>query len=85
MKDFRSASQQYLADKGCKSNGQKYTAFEIKDMLNEFAQEQVKNCSIPVVVGQSEQLLAFKKWEAEKCKLPWDASPEQIIEQYLSQ
>ena len=37
------------------------------------------------VVGRSEQLLAFKKWEAEKCKLPWDASPEQIIEQYISQ
>lgn len=37
------------------------------------------------VVGRSEQLLAFKKWEAEKCKLPWDASPKQIIEQYLIQ
>ena len=37
------------------------------------------------VVGRSEQLLAFKKWERDKCKLPWDASPEQIIEQYISQ
>jgi hypothetical protein len=37
------------------------------------------------VVGRSEQLLAFKKWEAEKCRLPWDASPEQIVEQYTSQ
>lgn len=37
------------------------------------------------VVGQSEQLLVFKTWERDKCKLPWDASPEQIIKQYLSQ
>ena len=45
MKDFRSSAQQYLADKGCKSNGQKYTAFEIVTMLNEFAQEQVKEAA----------------------------------------
>jgi len=44
-----------------------------------------ESLTIPVVVGQSEQLLAFKKWESEKCKLPWNASPKQIIEQYLSQ
>ncbi len=50
-----------------------------------YNEEQVKKLNIPAVVGRSEQLLAFKKWEAEKCKLPWDASPEQIIEQYLSQ
>ena len=37
------------------------------------------------VVGRSEQLLAFKEWERDKCKLPWDASPEQIVEQYISQ
>jgi hypothetical protein len=46
---------------------------------------EVKKFRLGAVVGRSEQLLAFKKWEAEKCKLPWDASPEQIIEQYLSQ
>lgn len=63
MKDFRSAAQQYLADKGCKSNGQKYTAFEIVHMLNEFAQEQVKNCSIPDVVWRSEQLVCKGKCE----------------------
>jgi hypothetical protein len=48
-------------------------------------EEQAEQLRINDVVGRSEQLLAFKKWEAEKCKLPWDASPEQIIEQYLSQ
>jgi hypothetical protein len=37
------------------------------------------------VAWRSEELLAFKKWEAENCKLPYDADPEQIIEQYLSQ
>ena len=37
------------------------------------------------VVGQSEQLLAFKKWERDKCRLPWDAEPKDIVEQYLSQ
>ena len=35
--------------------------------------------------GQSEQLLAFKGWERDKCKLPWDAEPKEIIEQYLNQ
>ena len=45
----------------------------------------VKNCSTPAVVGQREQLLAFKEWERDKCKLPWDAEPKEIVEQYLSQ
>lgn len=57
----------------------------IELMILNAMREVVKNCSIPVVVGRSEQLLAFKTWERDKCKLPWDASPEQIIEQYLSQ
>ena len=42
-------------------------------------------CVLFNVVGQSEQLLAFKKWERNKCKLPWDAEPKEIVEQYLSQ
>ncbi len=54
----------------------------LSDVLEKHLTEQLR---IHDVVGRSEQLLAFKKWEAEKCKLPWDASPEQIIEQYLSQ
>ena len=44
-----------------------------------------KQLIIADVVGQSGQLFAFKKWELDKCKLPWDASPEQIIEQYINQ
>lgn len=40
---------------------------------------------LPVVVGRSEQLLAFKEWERDKCRLPWDAEPKEIVEQYLSQ
>jgi hypothetical protein len=55
----------------------------MKEITSEQARQQVLD--LFAVVGRSEQLLAFKKWEAEKCKLPWDASPEQIIEQYLSQ
>ena len=55
------------------------------DIRTEELKGLVEKLTIPVVVGRSEQLLAFKKWEAEKCKLPWDANPEQIIEQYISQ
>lgn len=39
----------------------------------------------PDVSGRSEQLLAFKEWERNKCRLPWDAEPKEIVEQYLSQ
>jgi len=42
MKDYRSSAQQYLADKGCKSKEQKYTALEVLEMLNEFTREQTK-------------------------------------------
>ena len=55
---------------------------EINDKADEYMTEQLM---LGGVVCQREQLLAFKKWEAEKCRLPWDASPEQIVEQYLSQ
>ena len=41
--------------------------------------------TIPAVVGRSEQLLAFKEWERDKCRLSWDAEPKDIVEQYLSQ
>jgi hypothetical protein len=51
----------------------------------DWLEEQILALRIHDVVGRSEQLLAFKKWEAEKCRLPWDASPEQIVEQYTSQ
>jgi hypothetical protein len=57
---------------------------EYKKDIETFLEAQNKALRIHDVVGRSEQLLAFKKWEAEKCKLPWDASPEQIVEQYLS-
>lgn len=46
---------------------------------------QTQALTIPDVVGQSEQLLAFKEWERDKCRLPWDAEPKEIVEQYLSQ
>ena len=55
-----------------------------QEMLNEF--RAIKQAlTIPDVVGQSEQLLAFKEWERNKCKMPWDAEPKEIVEQYLSQ
>ena len=52
-----------------------------RSLINEINQA----LTIPAVVGQSEQLLAFKEWERDKCKLPWDAEPKQIVEKYLSQ
>ena len=50
----------------------------IKDHLTE-------QLSIHDVEGRNEQLLAFKEWERDKCKLPWDAEPKEVVEQYLSQ
>lgn len=57
----------------------------IYEAMEEYAQEQVKNCALGSVVGRGEQLLAFKEWERDKCKLRWDAEPKEIVEQYLSQ
>ena len=47
--------------------------------------DKAKQLMLGGVVGRSEQLLAFKEWERDKCKLPWDAEPKEIVEQYLSQ
>ena len=65
--------------KGSEFNG------NLLDLLNDYKEALTEQSPIQGAVEQSEHLLAFKKWEAEKCKLPWDASPEQIIEEYLSQ
>lgn len=43
---FKKEAHEYLTNSGCLSIGQKYTAFEIEKMLNEFAQHQVKNLVI---------------------------------------
>jgi hypothetical protein len=59
--------------------------FEKREVVARLIKEYTEQALRIHDVGRSEQLLAFKKWEAEKCKLPWDASPEQIIKQYLSQ
>lgn len=56
-----------------------------KVYLDDLADELVNLFAIRDVIGRSEQLLAFKEWERDKCKLPWDAEPKEIIEQYLSQ
>jgi hypothetical protein len=48
-------------------------------------EEQADQLRQPPVVGRREQLLAFKQWERDKCRLPWDAEPNEIVEQYLSQ
>ena len=44
----------------------------------------VKKLTIPDVSQQRELLLAFKKWEANKCKLPWDANIDEVVEQYIA-
>lgn len=43
-----------------------------------------KQCDVPVVSQQRELLMAFKEWEANKCKLPWDANIDEVVNQYLS-
>jgi hypothetical protein len=42
MEDLIARAHAYLDDKGCKSMGQKYTAFEVERMLAEFAEQQIK-------------------------------------------
>jgi hypothetical protein len=58
------------------------------DMAMRFAEEYHKNemeaLRIHDVSQQRELLMAFKEWEANKCKLPWDANIDEVVEQYLA-
>jgi hypothetical protein len=58
------------------------------DMAMWFAEEYHKNemeaLRIHDVSQQRELLMAFKEWEANKCKLPWDANIDEVVEQYLA-
>lgn len=38
---------------------------KILSAMDEYAQQQVKNCSIPAVVGRSELLKAFVEWQIQ--------------------
>ena len=67
MDDLIEKAHAYLDDKGCRSIGQKYTAFEIERMLADFAQQQLNLLNIPVVVGRSEQLPCFAAGEHTQC------------------
>jgi len=40
MDKYNSAAHQFLMDKGCKSNGETFTALQVKQMLSEFASDQ---------------------------------------------
>jgi hypothetical protein len=63
-------AHKYLVDKGCLSMGQKYTAIEVKKMLVDFAEDQVKLYSqTPVSVSVCE-LDALKDGYCEnyRCK-----------------
>ena len=53
-------AHKYLVDKGCLSMGQKYTAIEVKKMLVDFAEEQVKLYSQTPVSNQRELLIAYE-------------------------
>ena len=53
MNDLIEKAHAYLDDKGCKSIGQKYTAFEIERMLADFAQQQLNLLNIPVVTNRT--------------------------------
>ena len=59
MKDLIGKAYAYLDNKGCKSMGQQYTAFEVERMLADFTEQQLNLLTIPDVVGRSEQLKAF--------------------------
>jgi hypothetical protein len=85
MDDLIGKAHAYLDDKGCKSMGQKYTAFEIERMLADFAQQQLNLLNIPVVVGQSEQLLAFLEWIDQSPEENAGRSREDLVKDYLSQ
>jgi hypothetical protein len=58
------------------------------DMAMSFAEEYHKNemeaLRIHDVSQQRKLLMAFKEWEANKCKLPWDANIDEVVEQYLA-
>lgn len=45
-------------------------------------QEQVKNCSIPIVAGQSEQLKAFIRWNNQHNGIA-SPVPEKMADRYL--
>ena len=45
--DFKKQSHKYLEKKGCLSIAQKYTAFEVENMLSEFAQQQLCSFNMP--------------------------------------
>jgi hypothetical protein len=54
----------------------------ILDAMEDYAQQQVKNCSIPDVVGQSEQLKAVQKlkdFAYEVCPLHREDDLEEIV------
>ena len=50
MKDLIGKAHAYLDDKGCKSMGQQYTAFEVERMLADFAQQQLNLLTISDVM-----------------------------------
>lgn len=81
MKGF----EEYLDKMGYSWNDFDRT-YEMANLIEQYADEKAKQAlSIANVAERSEQLLAFKEWERNKCRLPWDAEPKEIVEQYLSQ
>ena len=59
------------------------TNSDIETFAIEFAEWLVKNCSIPAVVGRSEQLLAFAEFIDKD--LIDNVPPKEIVERFLSQ
>jgi len=58
--------------------------FEWRSFYNGYLEGQVKQLIITDVSQQRELLKAFKEWEANKCKLPWDANIDEVVEQYIA-
>jgi hypothetical protein len=62
------------------------TVNERQSIINDICEiAGIEQLNIPVVVGQSEQILAWERWKIEKGNYPEYRTQEQMIKDYLSQ
>lgn len=64
-----------------KWNRDAYSRARIIEELMDKIDELVKNCSIPAVVGRSEQLVAFLKWVGDG--YDFENNAEKIVKEYI--
>ena len=73
------ASIQYFYETG-KVSGSFFIA--LKEMMQEYHEQQVKNLNIPAVVGQSEQLLAFAQYLHNHSYVNKGFKPETLVRRF---